>query len=135
YVPDAARVLDIGCHDGELFRRLGPRLAHGIGVDPALERPVETPTWTLVRGLFPDDVPDAGPFDAVTLLAVLEHVPLDAQAPLAAAIAGRLAPGGRVIVTVPSPLVDHILKVMVALRIADGIAHEEHYGFEPRLVE
>ena len=46
----------------------------------------------------------------ITMLAVLEHVPEDAQAELAAACERILKPGGRVVITVPSPQVDTILE-------------------------
>jgi hypothetical protein len=50
---------------------------------------------------------------------------------LAGACATLLKPGGRVVITVPSPRVDDILHVLLKLRLIEGINAHEHYGFKP----
>jgi 2-polyprenyl-3-methyl-5-hydroxy-6-metoxy-1,4-benzoquinol methylase len=130
-IPHGARVLDVGCADGALFRQLDGRISGGVGIDPTLEEPVESERFRLVRGAFPDDLPAGERFDAITMLAVLEHIPLQRQPALAAATHRCLEPGGRLIVTVPSPAVDRILHVLESLRLIEGMALHEHYGFEP----
>ena len=77
WIPERSRVLDIGCFDAQLLETLGSRLDQGVGMDPAIERPAELGRYRLLPGEFPRVQPDDGPFDAVTLLAVLEHVPSD----------------------------------------------------------
>jgi SAM-dependent methyltransferase len=132
YIAPGARVLDIGCADGELFRRI-PHVGEGIGVDPDLPASMPSlPNAVLVRGVFPEALPDHRPFDVITLLAVLEHVPPQSQRNLALDCARHLKPGGHLVITVPSPFVDHILAVLKFFRLIHGMALEQHYGYDPR---
>jgi 2-polyprenyl-3-methyl-5-hydroxy-6-metoxy-1,4-benzoquinol methylase len=129
YLYEGARVLDIGCGDGSLFRQFRGRFSAGVGVDPALKHGVEESTYRLVAGSFPDHLPAEETFDVISLLAVLEHIPQSHQPRLALSIAERLRSGGHLIVTVPSPRVDAILSGLRALRLIHGMALEQHYGF------
>jgi 2-polyprenyl-3-methyl-5-hydroxy-6-metoxy-1,4-benzoquinol methylase len=131
HVPAGARVLDVGCDDGELFRRWRGHIAGGVGLEPMLAEPVNGDGYELRPGRFPDDLPSGEQFDVITMLAVLEHLPPPVQAQLAEACARLLKPGGRVVITVPSPRVDDILHVLLKLRLIDGINAHEHYGFMP----
>ena len=88
--------------------------------------------FRLISGRFPADLAESDSFDAIVALAVLEHIPLAAQDEFAHACFERLRPGGVVILTVPSPMVDRIVHLEMALGLADGCgAMHEHYGFEP----
>ena len=126
--PDA-RVLDIGCHQGEFLEKLGDAIGFSAGLDP-LATPRETPRYRIVAKSFaePVDFP-AGSFDAIILLATLEHI--RDKMPLAREARRLLAPGGRLIMTVPSPRVDDIVHTLVRLGLADGMSLEEHHGFKP----
>jgi len=132
YIRPGVRVLDIGSADGALFRRFEGAIGEGVGIDPGLEGEVEGNGWRLVPGWFPDDLPDSEPFDVIALLAVLEHIPSDEQSQLARDCARLLKPGGHLIVTVPSLLVDPIAKALTRLRIMTAVALEQHYGFDAR---
>jgi SAM-dependent methyltransferase len=66
-------------------------------------------------------------FDAITMLATLEHVPDPTQ--IAAECARVLRPGGRMIITVPAAAVDVILRVLLALRLIEGMELEQHHGY------
>jgi SAM-dependent methyltransferase len=134
FIAPGARILDIGSADGALFGALGGAVGAGsLGVDPTLSRPAVVNGCALVPGFFPEAVPaDAGPFDVVTMLAVLEHFPPPAYGPLRAGCERLLRPGGKLLVTVPSPGVDHILAMLKFLRLVDGMSLEEHHGFEVR---
>ena len=132
FVPRSARVLDVGCADGALFRALGPALADGVGLDPSLQHEISHERYRLVPGSFPADAPDEpGRFDALTMLAVMEHVPTEDQPAVAAGAFRLLRPGGRFILTVPSPAVDRILDILIRLRLLQGMDADQHYGFEP----
>jgi SAM-dependent methyltransferase len=132
YISPGARVLDIGCADGALFRYVFG-IREGLGVDPDLEQDeVQLPNAVLLKGFFPEALPDERPFDVITMLAVLEHVPPDRQRILAEQCARYLKPEGYLIITVPSPTVDSILAVLRFLRLIHGMALEQHYGFDPR---
>ena len=129
-LPPGARVLDIGTHDGALFRLTG---AGGVGIDPNVPEAAAPPGVTLVQGMFPADLPTLpdGSFDAVTALAVVEHVPDDELAAWAAALGRLMAPSGKLIITVPSPAVDTILHVLMRLHLVAGMEAHQHHGFQP----
>ncbi len=133
-IPSGASVLDVGCSDGALFRQLSSLIGSGVGIDPELREPLVVGNARLYPGRFPKDMPETEPFDVITLLAVFEHVPRSEQTAVAWACSRLLKPGGKVVITVPSPLVDAILKVLCALRLVEGMSMEQHYGFEPREV-
>ena len=133
FIAGGARVLDLGCADGALFRQLGQRIGEGVGLDPDLGSPVERPGYRLVPGSFPEDLEGEAPFDVITMLAVLEHIPAEGQQRMARGCSKHLRPGGHLVVTTPSPLVDPILEVLATLRVIDGMSLDQHYGFEPEV--
>ena len=128
FVRDGDRLLDVGCFDRTLIDGVAGRIRSAVGVDPELESGEEG-RFRWMRGMFPDDVKlDDGSVDCITMLAVFEHVH---DPGLTARECYRvLAPGGRIVLTVPHPFVDKILDLIVFLRLADGMAHEEHHGFD-----
>lgn len=131
YIPPGARLLDVGCHDGSLFRQLSDRIGDGVGIDPELETARTFCGAKLLPGIFPDDLGAESPFDAITMLAMIEHVPTERLPALARACSENLASGGVLIVTVPAPAVDVILALLKALRLIDGMSLEQHHGFHP----
>lgn len=131
YLRRGDRVLDVGSGDGQLFRAFGKQANTSVGLDPHLET-VLLPTHELHRGFFPQAAAGLGRFDAIVMLAVLEHAPADQVVDWATAVANMLEPGGRFIATVPSRLVDPMLDVLVRLRVLDGMDTDQHHGFDPR---
>lgn len=131
YIATGARVLDVGCSDGVLFRQLSERIGEGVGIDDDLEAPMKTTNIELIPGTFPDSLLDREPFDVITMLAVLEHVPRERQPIVARGCAHHLRPGGYLVITTPEPVVDRILDALKFLHLIDGMSLDEHYGFEP----
>ncbi len=129
YIKPGAVLLDIGSDDGILFRKI-KHIKQGIGIEPTLTKPLHGANFTILPGSFPKACPPDMRFDSITLLAVLEHIPVIAQRDFAAACYQVLKPGGHIIITVPSARVDSILKVLIKLHLVDGMSLEEHYGFD-----
>ncbi len=129
WLKPSARVLDIGCHQGEFLERLSEGIRESVGLDP-LAQARATTAFVLQAVPFAEPLNfPAGRFDAIILLATLEHI--RDKAPLAREARRLLAPGGRLIMTVPSPRVDDIVHTLVRLGLADGMSLEEHHGFQP----
>jgi SAM-dependent methyltransferase len=138
WIPDGARVLDVGCADGALFRRLGPHLGEGVGVDPDLESASSSGRFRLLPGAFPEALgattkaaANGDRYDVVTFLAVLEHVPDDELDTWVEACRALLRTDGRVVATVPSPRVDTLLDVGIRLRLLHGMEAGQHHGSDP----
>ena len=132
YVPRGATLLDIGSADGILFETLSNHILRGIGIDPDITEQVTIGNYTLMHGTVPDTQFPTASFDCITMLAVLEHIPRAAQPQLVEYCLACLKPGGRVIITVPSPLVDYILTALQWLRVIDAMSLHQHYGFLPQ---
>lgn len=143
HIPEGARLHDVGCADGHLLRAVDGRIRGGVGIDPngtavnwsasgpSLGAEPPAATHRIVRGAFPDDLDDAGPFDVITMLAVFEHF-RDADRPRVVDACRRLLrPGGRVVMTVPAPVVDRIVDLPRALRLVHGMHVEAHHGYRP----
>lgn len=131
YVRANDKVLDIGCYDDSLFKKLSTKpISWSIGLDPLLPSDFKTENYILKKGKFPESIPSTESFNCITMLAVLEHIPKKEQLKLSRDCYSYLEQNGRVIITVPSPAVDYILWVLTKLRLIDGMSLDEHYGFK-----
>jgi SAM-dependent methyltransferase len=132
WIPPGSHVLDVGCADGALFRVGDSRISSGVGLDTREGDDWEDRRYERRTGEFPEALGPDERFDAVVMLAVVEHVPEEELTEWASAVARILRPGGRLVITAPDPLVDHILHVGIRLRLLDGMEAHEHHGFDPR---
>lgn len=127
-------VFDIGCDDGYLLHKLRNMTQRQDGVDPRSKINLKSPTSEIKAGFFPAVIEEyqmQGSYDAIFALAVFEHFSEKDIQQAATIIPKMLSPQGRLIVTVPHPIVDKILDILMFLRLIEGQALEEHHGFNP----
>jgi len=125
-----SRVCDIGCGAGAPFlQHIQSRLASGVGLDEFAGISTQA-NISVVRADITAQFPlESGQFDHVTMLAVLEH--LAEPANVLAEAFRLLRPGGSLILTWPSSLVDPILEVLTRVGLVnDELGFDQH---QPRI--
>lgn len=123
------RLLDIGCGTHPLFL-LGSGFRHRTGIDRVSgHNAAAPPDVTLIRQDLDADpsLPfDDATFDAVTMLAVLEHIHPASLTPLLTDVRRVLRPGGVLVLTTPASWTDPILRTLAALRLVSREEIDEH---------
>jgi 2-polyprenyl-3-methyl-5-hydroxy-6-metoxy-1,4-benzoquinol methylase len=129
-------LLDIGCHFGEIFENiLKTKKITGDGIDGVLKEIIYHEYYSLFPGYFPKDFPLEKKYDNITLLAVLEHIPIEELKKYPELLSNYLNDKGRVIITVPSKKVDAILEILLFFKLIDGMDLEHHQDFERELIK
>jgi ubiquinone/menaquinone biosynthesis C-methylase UbiE len=126
HIRKGARVCDLGCGlDAAFLDYASERIAHGVGVDDQV-RDASGGPWRRVRADIRVALPlESAQFDHVVMLAVLEHLPQ--PEPVLREAYRILVPGGSLIMTWPSAMVDPILNVLHRLRlVSDEMESDEH---------
>jgi ubiquinone/menaquinone biosynthesis C-methylase UbiE len=121
-------VLDFGCgHQAMFLRSVQEWIKHGVGIDYDADAGQPAPNIELRRFHFKDrlDFPDAT-FNVVSILAVLEHIPLGQVDVLFREFSRVLAPGGRILITTPTPAAKPVL---------DFLAFKLHVISEPEIAD
>ena len=104
----AGQVLDVGCNTGRGGQALltaSPKVTLD-GVELLADRIERIPADVyrkVYRGLLADMPADAGPYDALLMGELIEHVPFGALDDLIEQSTRLLAPGGRLLLTTPNP--------------------------------
>ena len=131
YIRKGATLLDIGTGDGLFLHYLNGHIHAAVGIDPHLTHTDKNGNFHLIPGVFPHDFNENMTFDIITLLAAIEHIPVDRLPRVVDACWKHLKPGGLVILTVPHPRIDGFLYLLKKLRMLEGFSLHEHYGFDP----
>jgi len=126
HIRPGSRVCDLGCGlDAAFLDYAADKISEGVGVDDQVHL-IQQGRWRRIRSdlYSPLPLPD-GQFDHVVMLAVIEH--LRDLPPVFREAHRLLAPGGSLILTWPSALVDPILAVLHGIHlVSDEMESDEH---------
>jgi ubiquinone/menaquinone biosynthesis C-methylase UbiE len=126
HVRAGSRVCDLGCGlEAAFLDYAADKIAVGVGVDDQVEDGTRG-SWKRLRADLRSPLPFAdGEFDHVVMLAVLEHL-TEPEKVLREAYR-VIAPGGSLIMTWPSSMVDPILDLLHGLHlVSDEMESDEH---------
>jgi len=133
YINGTDYILDVGTADGAFFRYFNNVAGIGIDPDPKIEYIREN--VTIIKDTFPSYTLKNRNFNAIVMLAVLEHIQEKNLNTISKNCRSFLKTNGLVLITVPSKKVDLILKVLKKLGIVDAETLHQHYGFDVKKVE
>lgn len=113
YIPEGSFLIDYGCGDGRLLRSLENRIVRGIGYDPLVQAGSLTANISL-RQLAEDGAIDlaATEVDAITCLAVLEHITPDRAQKIIDEMYRVLKKNRSLILTTPAPSAQRLLEFL-----------------------
>ena len=136
YMPkNISNILDIGCDEGYLLNKISNAFTYKVEIDPRLSKNKAVNGAKIYKAAFPRDMHvlnDSKPYDVIFALAVIEHFSTDDLVASLEIIPSLLTTKGRLIITVPHPMVDRILELLIFLRLIDGQVTDEHHGFHPK---
>lgn len=137
WIPDGCVLADLGCGDGSLLRYFNRKVVVGYGVDMKVIRAHGPDGLIFLSGDLNQHIPlKDESADVVTALAVIEH--LVAPETLTAEIYRILKPGGRCILTTPTPHARPLLEFLAyRLKIIseNDIRDHKHYFSKAQLLD
>lgn len=115
------RVLDIGCGNGALAAHVSPAVYLGVDRDSAA---LEAAQRAFARHQFVSELPEAGAFDTITALALIEHLaePRREVVRWSALLSGE----GHIVMTTPHKSLGFVHKVGSRLGLFSRAAADEH---------
>ncbi len=120
-------VLDVGCYDGSFLEGLDGHGHEGIDIQLRKSKP------HLHQGEL-NHFHSSQSFDTITCLATYEHFDEKTCADFWQLSKRYVTPFGRVVMTVPHPLVDTIIHVGKKLGILDGMDDHQHRSVKTHLL-
>jgi ubiquinone/menaquinone biosynthesis C-methylase UbiE len=131
FIPRGCELLDIGGFDGSFLLYVYNKISRGVCIDPLIEENRDGKIEFL-KARVTDKLPfPASSFDVISMIAVFEHL-AEYRKIIVSECFRILKMKGFVILTVPSSSVDNILKILVKMKLIDGMSLEEHSHFRTK---
>lgn len=131
-ISPGAIVCDFGCDEGHFLREISPRISKGFGIDRRTKA-LKEGNLSFIQSNLESPIPELKA-DAVTMLAVLEHLNEPKKVVLSAY--KTLNSKGKLILTTPSPLAKPVLEALAKLKVIDEneIKDHKHYFSKSELI-
>lgn len=135
-IDESETVIDLGGYDFYLLSKCKGKYHLGILIDPLAEDHEENGLISIKGDLFyaidklqlqPNSV------DVIFMLSVFEHLGNERNK-IISECRKLLKKGGKIILTIPHPMVDYILLLLKFGKLIDGMSLEQHDGYNQSLI-
>lgn len=135
YIPKGALVADLGCgYNGKFLVSISEKIKNGVGYDISVAKTVAPKNINLKKANLDNFIGPRKFFDAITALALLEH--LERPGNFVKRARGMLKPTGKLIITTPHKRAKPILEFLafrLGLISKEEIADHKNYFDEDSL--